>query len=106
MDSNQRQHISTVINYFWGVDTTAPEHVNQGMAAIALEALEEAQSCTAAMDLVPRPVSGKPGASYVVKQVAKIGQRIAAGDTQVYESCRQRVAINYRTQMEMAKQGL
>ena len=44
--------------------------------------------------------------SYLVKQVAKIGKRIASGDTQVYESCRQRVAINYRTQMEMAKQGL
>ncbi len=106
MDSNQREHVATVINYFWGEDTTAPEHINQGMAAIAFEALEEAQTCSAAMDLVPRPTSGKPGTSYVVKQVAKIGKRIAAGDTQVYESCRQRVAINYRTQMEMAKQGL
>ncbi len=106
MESEQREHISTVINYFWGEGTTSPESVNQGMAAVAYEALQEAQSCSAAMDFVPRPASGRPGMGYLVKQVAKIGKRIASGDTQVYESCRQRVAINYRIQMEMAKQGL
>lgn len=106
MESDQREHISAVINYFWGDGTTSPESVNQGMATIAYEALEEAQSCSAAMDLVPRPVSGRPGGKYIIKQVAKIGKRIASGDTQIYETCRNRVAINFRTQMEMAKQGL
>lgn len=106
MESDQREHISAVINYFWGDGTTSPESVNQGMATIAYEALEEAQSCSAAMDLVPRPVSGRPGGKYIIKQVAKIGKQIASGDTQIYETCRNRVAINFRTQMEMAKQGL
>tara|TARA_R110001599_G_scaffold177397_3_gene369628 strand:+ start:3705 stop:3884 length:180 start_codon:yes stop_codon:yes gene_type:complete len=59
------------------------------MAAIAYEALEEAQACSAAMDFAPRPASGRPGTGYIVKQVAKIGKRIASGDAQVYESCRQ-----------------
>lgn len=106
MESEQREHISTVINYFWGEGTTSPESVNQGMAAVAYEALQEAQSCSSAMDFVPRPASRRAGMGYLVKQMAKVGKRIASGDTQVYESCRQRVAINYRTQMEMAKQGL
>ena len=106
MESEQREHISTVINYFWGEGTTSPESINQGMAAIAYEALEEAQACSAAMDFVPRPATGPAGTGYIVKQVAKIGERIASGDTEVYESCRQRVAVNYRIQLEMAKQGL
>ena len=106
MESDEREHISVVINYFWGEGTTSPESVNQGMAAIAYEALEEAQSCSAAMDLVPRPISGRPGIKHVIKQVAKIGKRIASGDTQIYETCRQRVAVNFRNKMEMAKQGL
>tara|TARA_R110000824_G_scaffold265232_1_gene454128 strand:- start:609 stop:737 length:129 start_codon:yes stop_codon:yes gene_type:complete len=42
MESEQREHISTVINYFWGEGTTSPESVNQGMAAVAYEALQEA----------------------------------------------------------------
>jgi hypothetical protein len=106
MNSDQREHISAVINFFWGEGTTSPESVNQGMTIIAYEALEAAQSCSAAMDLVPRPVSGRPGSTYIIKQVAKIGKRIVSGDTQIYETCRQRVAINFRNQMEMAKQGL
>lgn len=106
MESDQRQYLSEVINYFWGEGTTSPESVNQGMAAIAYEALEEAQSCSAAMVFVPRPVSGRPGAKYILKQVAKVGKQIASGDTQMYETCRQRVAVNFRIQMEMAKQGL
>ena len=106
MESEQREHISTVINYFWGEGTTSPESVNQGMAAVAYEALQEAQSCYSALDFVTRQAYRRPGMGYLGKQMAKVGKRIASGDTQVYESCRQRVAINYRTQMEMAKQGL
>ncbi|RBW48600.1 hypothetical protein [Marinobacter sp. F3R11] len=106
MDSDQREHISAVINYFWGEGTTSPESVNEGMASIAYEALEEAQNCSATMDLVPRHISGRPNGKYIIKQVSKIGKRIASGDTQLYEACRQRVAINFRNQMEMAKQGL
>ncbi|MDX1634603.1 MAG: hypothetical protein R3280_08205 [Marinobacter sp.] len=106
MQSEQREHISAVINYFWGEGTTSPGSVNQGMAAIAYEALEEAQSCSAAMDFVPRPLSGRPDAKYIVKQVARIGKSISAGDAQVYETCRQRVALTYRSKIEMAKQGL
>ena len=106
MESDQREHVSTVINYFWGEGTTSPDSVNEGMAAIAYEALDEAQSCSAAMDLLPRPVSGRPGGKYIIKQVAKIGKRIASGDTQIYETCRQRVAVNFRNKMELAKQGL
>lgn len=106
MESDQREHISTVINFFWGEGTTSPESVNENMATVAYEALEEAQRCSASMDLVPRPISGRPGGKYIIKQVAKIGKRIASGDTEIYEICRQRVEVNFRNQMEMATQGL
>ncbi|WP_336366043.1 hypothetical protein [Marinobacter sp. C2H3] len=106
MDLDQREHLSVVINYFWGEGTTSPQAVNESMASVAYHALEEAQNCSAAMDLVPRPAAGRPGFKYIIKQVAKIGKRIASGDTKTYETCRQRVAINFRTQMELAKQGL
>ncbi|MFN2362008.1 MAG: hypothetical protein ABR522_13145 [Marinobacter sp.] len=46
MESDRREHISAVINFFWGEGTTAPESVNDGMAAVAYEALEEAQHCS------------------------------------------------------------
>ncbi|WP_205624602.1 hypothetical protein [Marinobacter nanhaiticus] len=61
------------------------------------ETLEESQSCYASMDLVPRPSSGKPGISYIVKQIAKIGKRMAEGDTAVYEDYRAQVDRSYKS---------
>jgi hypothetical protein len=106
MNSNDREHVSVVINYFWGEGTAQPHSVNENVAAVVYEALEEAQACSASMDLVPRPTYGLPGISYVVKEVAKIGVRIASGDTKIYEACRKQVANRFRIKMDMALQGL
>ncbi|MGQ7273985.1 hypothetical protein [Marinobacter sp. V034] len=106
MDSSEREHIATVLNYFWGGGTATPHSVNENTASVAYEALEEAQSCSASMDLVPRPVFGRPGIGHAVKEVAKIGKRIASGDTEIYESCRRQVASTYRIKIEMALQGI
>lgn len=106
MNSNDREHVSVVINYFWGEGTTQAHSVNENAAAIVYEALEEAQVCSASMDLVPRPTYSLPGISYIVKQVAKIGIRIASGDTKIYEMCRKQVANRFRIKIDMALQGL
>lgn len=106
MNHDDREYIAKAINYFWGDGTAAPHTVNQKAASVLYEALQEAQSCSAAMDLVPRPASSKPGLSYVIKQVAKIGKRVAARDTQLYEACRVQVARNYRSAIKLALMGL
>ena len=106
MNHDEREHIAAVINYFWGQGTVSPHAVNDAAATVVYEALDEAQSCSSSMDLVPRPTSGKPGLSYIIKQVAKIGKRIAEGDTSVYEVCRLQVARNYRSEIQFALMGL
>jgi hypothetical protein len=80
--------------------------VNENSAKVLYDALAEAQSCSASIDLVPRPTYGAAGMSYIVKQVAQIGLRIASGDTRVYDSCRNAVAARFRGKMDMALQGL
>jgi len=57
------------------------------------------------MDMVPRPTY-TPGISYIVKEVAKIGQRIISGDTSIYNIFRDQVAANYKTYMRTALMGL
>lgn len=106
MDSSDREYVSIVINYFWGEGTAQTHSVNENAAAVVCEALEEAQACSASMDLVPRPTYGLPGISYIVKQVAKIGIRIASGDTKIYEACRKQVANRFRIKIDMALQEL
>ncbi len=106
MNLDEREHIATVINYFFGNDTATPATVNEQTAKVVYNALNEARSCSTSMDLVPRPSSGKAGISYVVKQVAKIGKRMAEGDTALYEACRVQVARNYKSAIQFALMGL
>jgi len=106
VNHDEREYVATAINYFWGDGTTTPHAVNQQAASVLYEALQETQHCSASMDLVPRPVSGKPSLSSIVKQVAKVGKRIAIRDTQQYEICRLQVARNYRTEIQLALMGL
>lgn len=106
MDSSDREHIAVVVNYFWGPGKARADMINEDVAAVTYDALEESQACSASIDLVPRPTYGLPGISYIVKQVAKIGARIASGDTQIYEMCRGRVAVNFKLKIERALMGL
>lgn len=104
MDSQEREYVTAAINYFWK-GLAQPHTVNENAAKIMYEALAEAQSCTASMDLVPRPTY-TPGISYVVREIANIGQRIMSGDTSMYNACRNQVAANYKTYMQSALMGL
>lgn len=104
MNSQDREYIAAAVNYFWP-GLTQPHAVNENAARVLYEALSEAQSCSASMDLVPRPTY-TPGISYVVKEIAKVGQRIASGDAAVYNMCRDQVAANYKTYMQAALWGL
>lgn len=106
MDYYDREYISAVINYFWGDGTASPQSVNERSAEVIYTAISEAQSCSASMDLVPRPSGGKPGISYIVKQIAKIGKNIIAGNTSVYHVCRVKISANYKSEITMALKGI
>lgn len=106
MNSEEREYIAVVINYFWGDGLAASHSVNDEAAKIVYFVLQEAQSCSASMDMVPSPATGKPGLKYIFKQLAKIGKNIAVGDTSVYESCRARVASLYKSKVKLALMGM
>jgi len=106
MDYGEREHISAAINYFWGDGTSSPHSVNEAAAEVVYEAITEAQSCSASMDIVPRPSGGKPGISYIVKQVASIGKSIVAGNTSIYQVCKVKISASYRSEITMALQGI
>lgn len=106
MDYYDREYISAVINYFWGNGTASPQSVNERSAEVVYTAISEAQSCSASMDLVPRPSGGKPGISYIVKQIGKIGKNIISGNTSVYQVCKAKISASYRSEIIMALKGI
>lgn len=106
MNSEEREYISVVINYFWGDGLAASHSVNEEAAKVVYFALQETQACSASMDMVPDPAKGKPGFKYITKQLASIGKDIAVGDTSLYESCRARVASLYKSKVKLALMGI
>jgi len=105
MDVYEREYAAAVINYFWGPNITTAHSVTKSAAVVAYEALEQANICSASMDLVPRP-AGVPSPSYAIKQLAKIGKRIISGDTSIYNVCKVAVRTNYKTAITMALRGV
>ena len=66
MKSDDREYVAAVINFFWQ-GLAQPHSVNENSAKVMYEALTEAQSCTASIDLVPRPTY-TPDINYIIKQ--------------------------------------
>ncbi|MCL1479268.1 MAG: hypothetical protein MH219_17965 [Marinobacter sp.] len=71
-------------------------------AEVVYTAISEAQACSASMDLVPRPSGGKPGISYIVKQIASIGKNIISGSTSIYYVCKVKISASYKSEITMA----
>lgn len=106
MDSIEREYVAKVINFFWGQGTTTTQQVNSDAAIIVLEALRQARVCSSSMDLVPRPKYGMIDIKHVVKELVKIGKRIAQGDTEIYNSCKGAVGVRYKSKIMMALMGI
>ena len=62
------------------------------------------QTCSKAMDLVPRP-GAYLNTKDVLKELGKMAKRVLSGDKS-YEICKKTVACKWRTEAEMAGQGL
>lgn len=106
MDTIEKEYVAKVINYFWGQGTTTTHQVNDEAATVAYEALNEAKVCSSSMNMVPRPKYGVIDIKYVVKELVKIGKRIAENDTAIYESCKGAVGVKYKSKILMALMGI
>ncbi|QGZ30304.1 hypothetical protein [Stutzerimonas stutzeri] len=106
MDYHDREYVSAAINYFWGSGTASPDSVNERAAEVVYGAIVEAQACSASMDIVPRPIGGKPGLSYIVKQIARIGKGVVSGDTAFYHVCKVSIGARYKFEVVMALNGI
>lgn len=106
MTLSEKEKIAFLINFFWGEGTASPHTVNDQAAKIAYKALSEAQSCSAAMDFVPRPAGSKPGIVYIITQLATLADRLSSKEKSIYYVCKIKVKSNFKTEITMALRGL
>jgi hypothetical protein len=106
MDTQDKKYVADVINYFWGPNLVTSAQINQHIATVTYEALTQANTCSNAMDLVPRPTYSKPNITYIIKQLSGIGKRIVSGDSDIYNVCKITVSASYRNKIRLALMGL
>ena len=104
LSDQEKQEIQTIVNYFYK-GSLKLHNINEKVADIVYQMLQYAQSCSVAMNLVPRPAGMKPGISYVLKEIAKITLRLKK-DNKIYHSCRDSVALKWRTALTLADLGI
>lgn len=87
--------------------------MNEGVFEIVMEMVQEVVSCSNRMDFVPQPgdlLGGRGGVRYTKKVLESIAKRVEENQSkpnrEIYFSCRDFVAANYRSPLEMAGSGL
>ena len=87
--------------------------MNERVFDIVSDMIVEVVDCSDHMDLVPRPtdlVGARGGIRYVKQVLQRIAKRVQRNqmspDRRMYISCRDFVAANYRSHLELAGAGL
>lgn len=92
-----------ILNDWYGPSTVAHWNLNVRVLNTFSQAVSELQSCSTAMNLVPRPMARPDG--YIRRQLPSIARRARNSDAQ-YLICRDAARHRYRTQFELAGRGL
>ncbi|MDH2433361.1 hypothetical protein QCD60_12345 [Pokkaliibacter sp. MBI-7] len=106
ISQEDEKHARAVLSAFYGDSFNSRGRVNERVIELLAEIIEEASQCTKQIDLVPKPVGpvgAKPGISWALKQVAKLGkQLVRTPSLKISLICKKHIALVYRTDMELA----
>jgi hypothetical protein len=95
-------YVKAVCKFFYGSE---PSEVNDKLKEVAAKMLWAAIEKSKALDLVPRPPGGRPGIAWLVSQAVQAFFRSQA-NTKIYDAARKAVAYQYKTEYELARQGV
>jgi hypothetical protein len=98
------EFVTDICTFFYP-DLPAPTRINEPLRNLASAMLWEAIRASRAMDLVPRPTGAPPGVSWLARQAVQAAWR-RGRDEGIYEAVRVTVAARFRSEYELAKEGI
>jgi len=98
------EFVTDICTFFYP-DLPAPSTINEPLRNLASAMLWEAIRASRAMDLVPRPTGSPPGISWLARQAVQAAWR-RGRDEGIYEAVRVTVAARFRSEYELAKEGI
>ncbi|MEV5505331.1 hypothetical protein [Streptomyces orinoci] len=104
---DEQAALRQVATAIWGADLANGWEMNSAVADVLSQATHEILRCSEAFSLVPKPPGWLPGPLYLVKYAKNLYDYFnAVKGSRTYRTCVVGVAYDYRTQMDMASQGL
>lgn len=101
---SEQQSLRIIVEAFFGKPNTAHWEMNEALLNVITRMMQDDQSCSEAMDFVPRPGSYLSPKD-VLKELERIAKRVMSGEKS-YETCKTAVAYKWRTEAEIVAQGL
>lgn len=103
----EKEIVADTINAFYrgaGVELTFRGTVNEKVAEIFGQMLEESLRCSRALNWVPRPTGGKATIRWIALNFSRsIRERMRDSHSL---TCARTIVLKFRTRMEFAAQGL
>jgi len=101
MDVQDQNDFRRVVAFFWGKNNANNVPMTERAVTSVVSALETAGACSKKMDLVSRPHNSlaRPAFAYAIKQITNIAKNLNFGNSGIYISCKNVVAISYRTRI-------
>ncbi len=108
MYQSDKMEMKKVIAFFWGDRVANSIPLTERTATFLAQILEESGACSETMDLVPRPSGSlvRPGISYAIKQIKRVASELVKGNQSQYISCKNIVALKYRTAVAEMVNGI
>lgn len=101
MTEQDQAHVKDVLTFFY--TSNPPTTIDDSLAELAARMLHAALEKSRALDLVPRP-PGKPSAVWLLLEGVKTFWR-SQGSRRILETAKRAVALQYRTEYELALTG-
>ena len=101
MDIDDSNDFKRVVAFFWGEHNAKLVPKNEYSVEAVVDVLDAAGACSDTMDLVPRPPTSlnRPSYNYAIKQIRRIAEDLMGGNTGIYLSCKNTVALAYRNRI-------
>ena len=105
INHDDKKHAKAILTAFYGRNIAESIRINEKTIDLIGQMLEKSNSCTEAIELVPRPISptgARPGVQWALKQIRKTGTRLLNSPAQkVSLTCKKAVAASFRSRLEL-----
>ncbi|MBP2328500.1 hypothetical protein JOF56_008885 [Kibdelosporangium banguiense] len=103
----EQEALRSVAAAIWTPELAAGWNMNNDVADVLSRATQAILRCSEAFALVPKPPGFIPGLSYLVKYARNLVDYFSAvRGNRTYRACVVTTALNYRTEIELASEGI